>query len=132
MKKIASLVVMTLVFSGLLAINSAFADLANGKKLYTDAEKNKCASCHGDEGKGDGKKGKKLNPKPTDFTDAKTWGPKDGTDGKSKGMTAEDRMKKATLEGGPAVGQGKGMDAYKDLTPAEMNDLMEYMKSFKK
>jgi cbb3-type cytochrome c oxidase subunit III len=40
--------------------------IAAGKAVY---EKN-CASCHGDAGKGDGKMGEELNPKPPDLTDA--------------------------------------------------------------
>ena len=39
---------------------------AAGKKLF-DAQ---CASCHGTAGKGDGKGGAALNPKPSDLTDA--------------------------------------------------------------
>ena len=42
------------------------ASLAAGKKLY-DAQ---CASCHGATGKGDGKGGELLKPKPSDMTDA--------------------------------------------------------------
>jgi mono/diheme cytochrome c family protein len=42
------------------------ASLGAGKKLY-DAQ---CASCHGAMGKGDGKGGELLKPKPSDFTDA--------------------------------------------------------------
>ena len=40
--------------------------IAAGQKLY---DKN-CASCHGAAGKGDGKMGAELNPKPSDLTDA--------------------------------------------------------------
>jgi high-affinity iron transporter len=46
-----------------VAVNSA--SLAAGKKLY-DAQ---CASCHGAAGKGDGKGGEQLKPKPSDLTD---------------------------------------------------------------
>jgi mono/diheme cytochrome c family protein len=42
--------------------------VAVGKKLYGS----QCATCHGADGKGDGKGGALLNPKPSDLTDA-TW-----------------------------------------------------------
>lgn len=40
--------------------------IATGRAVY---EKN-CASCHGDTGKGDGKMGEELDPKPSNLTDA--------------------------------------------------------------
>jgi cbb3-type cytochrome c oxidase subunit III len=40
--------------------------IAEGKTVYGK----QCASCHGETGKGDGKLGEQLNPKPADLTDA--------------------------------------------------------------
>jgi high-affinity iron transporter len=40
-----------------------------GTQVYT--EKGACATCHGDQGKGDGVAGASLKPKPRNFTDAK-------------------------------------------------------------
>ena len=48
--------------------------LAAGKALY----KRECASCHGDAGKGDGKKGQDLEPTPADFSDPDVAGQSDG------------------------------------------------------
>jgi mono/diheme cytochrome c family protein len=41
------------------------ADLANGKKIYTD----KCLKCHGEKGRGDGPRAYDLSKKPADYTD---------------------------------------------------------------
>lgn len=43
--------------------------LEKGKILY----KNNCASCHGDEGKGDGAAGSVMNPKPKNFSENTGW-----------------------------------------------------------
>jgi mono/diheme cytochrome c family protein len=42
------------------------ADLPAARRLYDD----KCAECHGDNGKGDGAQGRMYNPLPQDLTDA--------------------------------------------------------------
>jgi mono/diheme cytochrome c family protein len=41
--------------------------LKSAGEMYAD----KCAHCHGDTGKGDGKDASKYDPAPTDFTDSK-------------------------------------------------------------
>ncbi len=41
------------------------ADLAKGKKVYTD----KCLKCHGEKGRGDGPRAYDLSKKPADYTD---------------------------------------------------------------
>jgi mono/diheme cytochrome c family protein len=41
--------------------------LKSAHDVYTD----KCAQCHGDAGKGDGKDASRYDPAPTDFTDAR-------------------------------------------------------------
>ena len=41
--------------------------LKSAREVYAD----KCAHCHGDTGKGDGRDANRYDPAPTDFTDAK-------------------------------------------------------------
>jgi mono/diheme cytochrome c family protein len=43
------------------------AALSSARGVYRD----KCARCHGDSGKGDGRDAERYDPKPADFTDAK-------------------------------------------------------------
>jgi mono/diheme cytochrome c family protein len=43
------------------------AQLNSAKKIYLD----KCANCHGDTGKGDGRDAARYDPQPADFTDLK-------------------------------------------------------------
>ena len=53
--------------------NTAKADAANGKKIYSKTAKPMaCKMCHGDKGDGGGKLGAALKPKPRDFTCAAT------------------------------------------------------------
>lgn len=49
--------------------------LKSAREVYVD----KCAHCHGDSGKGDGKDASKYDPAPTDFTDGKQMS--EATDG---------------------------------------------------
>jgi mono/diheme cytochrome c family protein len=46
-------------------VASSPSSIATGKKLYDS----QCASCHGTDGKGDGKAGALLKPTPSDLTD---------------------------------------------------------------
>lgn len=48
-------------------VQSSVAALNAAREVYGD----KCAHCHGDSGKGDGRDANRYDPAPTDFTDAK-------------------------------------------------------------
>jgi mono/diheme cytochrome c family protein len=83
--------------------------------------KSKCASCHGQTGKGDTEKGQQM--KVNDMTTASYQAKKD------------DEFKKAINDG---VKQEKGgvkqeMDAFKgELTPEQVDALVAYIRTFKK
>jgi cytochrome c553 len=77
-----------------------------------------CAKCHGPDGKGDTKMGKKLEVK--DFTDAKV-----------QADMKDDAMLKAIKEG-VKDGDKTRMKAVEGLTDEEMKDLVAYVRKFKK
>ena len=79
---------------------------------------NLCTKCHGADGKGQTKVGKKLSLK--DYTDAKVQAELKDAD-----------MAKA-ITGGIKDKAGKDkMKPYTDLTPAEVTDLVAYIRKFK-
>jgi cytochrome c6 len=80
---------------------------------------NNCTKCHGDDGKGQTKAGKKLQLK--DYTDAKV-----------QAEMKDDEMIKV-ITGGLNDKAGKEkMKAYKDeLSPDEIKDLVAYIRKFK-
>lgn len=94
-------------------------DAKAGKAVYEAA---KCASCHGDTGKGDGPQAQKLNDKPTDWT---------AGGGGLKGMD-EQKLFDSIAKGGPAVGKSKAMPAARRLSDAEVWNLVAYVKSLVK
>ena len=81
------------------------------KDLYED----RCASCHGSGGKGDGPAGKMLQPAPQSFATA------------LKGKT-DDYLKKVIKEGGAAVGKSASMPASSDLSDDQVKSLADYIK----
>ena len=85
--------------------------VAAGKALYA---KN-CASCHGDAGKGDGRMGEELNPKPPDLTDA-DW----------KHGSTDGEIFKVIHDGSPKT----GMKAFgRKLSEHEIWDVINYIRS---
>jgi high-affinity iron transporter len=81
------------------------------KRLYAE----KCLSCHGESGKGDGPVGKFLDPKPTDFAAVLK-----GADDASVG--------KIIKEGGAAAGKSKAMPAFNILSDEQIAGLVQYCK----
>ena len=90
------------------------ADPSEVKAVYGK----KCANCHGPDGKGKTKMGRKL-------------GAKDYTDQKVKDSLNDAKMFTAIKDGLKVKGKRK-MKAEKDLTDAQVRALIAYMKSFAK
>jgi mono/diheme cytochrome c family protein len=97
---------------------SATAMAQADPKKVERAWKSKCASCHGQTGKGDTEQGKQL--KVEDMTAAKFQGKKD------------DDLKKAVLDGVKVDGK-EVMPSFKDgVTPEQADALVKYTRTFKK
>lgn len=80
---------------------------------------NHCMKCHGADGKGQTKAGKKLNVR--DYTDPKV-----------QADMKDEEMIKATAEGVLDKGGKEKMKAYKDeLTADEIKELVAYIRKFK-
>ena len=106
----SSIVILALVVtagSGALAAQNA-AD------LYAE----KCAACHGDEGKGDGPAGQAMTPPPAPFSTA--------LKGKS-----DDWIGTVIAKGGPAVGMTPAMPPHPTLSGDQVNALIQYIKGLK-
>lgn len=104
----------------LLALALAFAGIVSLGQAATagDNWENHCAKCHGADGKGETKIGRKLHLK--DYTDAKV----------QAGMKDED-MAKAITDGVQEGGKEKMKSFKNDLTPAEVTDLVAHVRKFK-
>ena len=105
---------LIIVAVALLVAGAVTVRAADAKENW---EKN-CAKCHGPDGKGDTKMGKKLEIK--DFTDAKV-----------QAAFKDDAMFKAIKEG-VKDGDKTRMKAVEGLSDEEMKALVTYVRAFKK
>jgi hypothetical protein len=83
-----------------------------GKTMFSTT----CATCHGNEGKGDGVAGVNLNPKPRNFHEMTGW-----TNGPSITMMYK------TLEQGIT---NRGMASYANVPPEDRLNLIMYIRTF--
>lgn len=81
----------------------------------------RCAPCHGAEGRGDGSSAGALNPKPRNYHDP-AW----------QKVATDDSIRKAILEGGAAVGKSSVMPANPDLVnkPEVVTELVKIIRGF--
>jgi cytochrome c553 len=103
-----------LLVAAVLATTFITASAADVKENWDKS----CAKCHGPDGKGDTKMGKKLDIK--DLTDAKV-----------QGSLKDDEMLKAIKEG-VKDGEKTKMKAAEGLNDADMQALVKYVRAFKK
>ena len=106
--------VRTLAAAALLALAFSAARAADAKETW---EKN-CAKCHGSDGKGDTKMGKKV-------------GVKDYTDAKVQAEMTDDRMFKSVKEG-IKDGDKTKMKPAEGLSDDEIKAMVAYVRAFGK
>lgn len=122
MKRIVFLSAITLLFVACGGDESKSkadpAVVAEAQQVWKD----KCVTCHGDRGLGDGPGAAALNPKPRTFKDPK-W----------QMQTKDDRIAKVIVEGGAAVGLSAGMAPNPELAdkPEVVAELVKIVRSFK-
>ena len=102
---------MTVAACAAMVVSASAADVKE------NWDKN-CAKCHGADGKGDTKMGKKLDIK--DFTDAKV----------QASLKDEDMLK--AIKEGVKDGEKTRMKAAEGLSEEEMKALVAYVRAFKK
>lgn len=94
------------------------AVVAEAQKVW----KEKCVTCHGDRGRGDGPGAMALDPKPRSFGDPR-W----------QMQTKDERIAKVIVEGGAAVGLSAGMAANPELQGKDevVGELVKIVRSFR-
>lgn len=108
----------TLSLGVISSTEATAADLAKGQTLFAT----RCASCHGDKGAGDGPiaAGLPAEQKPRNLQ---------GSD--MKFATTDDKFKELMKKGGAGVGLSMLMPAQADLSDADIESLLAYVKSLK-
>jgi mono/diheme cytochrome c family protein len=99
-----------------------FAQLAHAVKSRRDSAApsvyaERCSSCHGDEGRGDGLAGRSLDPAPRDFTDP-VW----------QAGASDERIRSVIRRGGAASGLSASMAAHADLSGDDLDALVAYIR----
>jgi len=110
--------------SGTGTAGAGSATTASAGKITPEVKemfKQRCASCHGETGHGDGPAAAALNPKPRAYSDV-AW----------QNSVKDDDIKKTITMGGAAVGKSPIMPASPDLNDKpELDGLVAYVRSFK-
>jgi mono/diheme cytochrome c family protein len=88
--------------------------LEGGKQLYQQ----RCAPCHGPDGKANTPTAQALNPKPRDHTDGSYMNP-----------LPSEHLLKVIKQGGTAVGKSPIMPPQADLNEQQIRDIIAFIRS---
>jgi mono/diheme cytochrome c family protein len=108
---------LTLVMFSAMGVTGSVAQqggLESGKQLYQQ----RCAPCHGPDGKANTPTAQALNPKPRDHTD-----------GSYMNTLTNDHLMKVIKQGGAAVGKSPIMPPQADLSDKQMEDVIAFVRS---
>ncbi len=96
---------------------SAFADIEKGKAIFAQ----RCASCHGNEGKGDGPVAAGLPPamKPRNLSEKASY----------KYAIDDAKLKDVIVKGGAGFGLNPLMAPQSGLSDVDLTNLIEFVKS---
>lgn len=111
-----AVVVAVVVGSGCYHIAQLQARFAakSAPALYAE----RCSTCHGAKGRGDGLAGEGLDPKPRDFT-SRTW----------QASITDERIRETIHRGGAAMGLSSAMPAHPDLDAAQLQQLVAWIRA---
>ncbi len=121
LKRVGGSIVLGFFVPFFLMSGEAFAegDSMAGAKFFTTLT---CSSCHGQDGNGQGPAAKAMKLKASDWTDKAVM----------EKMT-DDFLKDIITKGGKAVNKSTRMPGYsKKLKPADVVDMVAYIRSFSK
>lgn len=116
MKTLIATLTIVVAFS---CTESAYADIARGKTLFAE----RCASCHGANGAGDGPISASLPPE---------MKPRDLSKGEFKFATDAAKFKELMEKGGAAVGLNALMPGAPGVSEADIQSMYEFVLSLKK
>lgn len=116
--RLFTLIGFAVIASVTIAQPSDDKNIVEGKAVYEE----KCAHCHGTEGKGDGPAAERLSPRPRDFTRAKFK----IRSTESRELPTDEDLFKVITNGMP----GTSMPAWDDLSEADRSKLVAYIKTF--
>ena len=109
---------LSALMAGAMTLPTWQSALAGDKEAGAQLYQQRCATCHGADGKGQTPIAQALNPKPRDHTD-----------GAYMNALSHDHLTKVIKDGGSAVGRSPLMPPQADLKPEQIQQLVTFVRS---